>query len=141
MSPEEVLLKSAVIDDGPGRSRVSYYGDISTHRQPTPADMTAAKEIFRVLKREFPGHPWSVEVDAKEGWAKIGILQLLGPNWTMFMKFEDWTDQKVRDLAGQLLERFKIPRSTIDIAAYMSADSKIPLLGCFRAKDRHRIPT
>lgn len=138
---EEVLLKSAVIQDGRRRTRVSYYGDLSTSRQPTPADITAAKEIFRVLKAHYPGHPWTVEVDATEGWAKIGILELLGPNWTMFMKFEDWTDHMVIKLGGELLERFKIGRCQIDIAQYMSAESRIPLLGSFRAKDRHRIPT
>lgn len=141
MFQEEVLLKSAVIEDGRRKTRVQYYGDLSTSRQPKPADITAAKEIFRVLKANYPGHPWSVEVDATEGWAKIGIIELLGPNWTMFLKFEDWTDQKVRDLGGQLLERFRMPRSTIDIAHYLSAESKIPLLGSFRAKDGHRIPT
>lgn len=138
---EEVLLKSTVIEDGRRNTRVRYYGDLSTSRQPTQADIKAASEMFRVLKAQFPGHPWSVEVDAKEGWAKIGIIELLGPNWTMFMKFEDWTDNMVVKLGGELLERFKIPRSTIDIASYMSADSKIPLLGSFRAKDGHRIPT
>lgn len=138
---EEVLLQSAVEQDGRRETRVRYYGDLSTSRRPSAADKRAATEIFRVLKQHFPGHPWSIEVDAKEGWAKIGIIELLGPNWVMFLKFEDWTDARVMQLAGELLERFKMPRSSIDIAAYMSAESNIPLLGNYRAKDGHRIPT
>lgn len=133
---EERLLKSAVVDG----MRLDYYADLSTHEKPTPADMTTAREIFRVLKREYPGHPWSVEVHASEGWAKIGLTALLGPNWGWMIHLDRYTDQDILKAGGEILERFKIPRSTIDIAAYMSASSKIPLLGCFRAKDRHRIP-
>lgn len=138
---EDVLIQSTVLDEGRRRTRVRYHADMGPGRKkPTASEMKTANEIFRVLKAHYPGHPWSIEVDEAGGWAKIGIIELLGPNWGMVVHLDTWTDHQVKDYAGQLLERFKIPRSTIDIAAYMSAERKIPLLGSFRAKDKHSIP-
>lgn len=140
MFQDDVLLKSATVEAGRGKSRVRYLADLSTSRRPTAADMEAASKILRVLNDHYPGHDWMIEVDATEGWAKIGILMLLGPNWTMFLKFEDWTEARVMKLGGEILERFKIKRGWIDPVGYADAAAKNPLMGMYRARDAKRIP-
>lgn len=149
MFVEEVLLKESHIEAGPrgALQRVRWVGDMSDGKGPSPAETAAAKGIFAVLARHYPGHPWSLEVNGehhfgryKGGYGKLGIMQLLGPHWGMIVHLDSWTEHQVMDYAGQILERFKIPRSTLDIAYYMSAAAKIPYIGRFRARDAHRIP-
>jgi len=114
-------------------------GDISK----IPDEITICKAIGRVLYAEYPGHAWHVEVNAEQGFAKITIPALLGRtlNWGYVLHLDsDLSRKAVIEAGGHILERFNIPRSTVDFAAYAAAEQKIPLLGNFRASHRRIIP-
>lgn len=137
---QEVQIADRVVD---GR-RVRLFGEASPFdgtMKAVPAELTMCKGIGRLLEFHYPGHPWAVEVNVKQGYAKISIPDLLGPNWGYVILLNGMTDKAVIEAGGHILERFKMPRNKIDVAAYLSLESKIPLLGIFRARDRDRIPT
>lgn len=121
--------------------RASRDGDISK----IGAEVTIAKAIGRVLQSHYPGHPWFVEVMADQGVAKITIPPLLGMNFGYILHLDkldsDAGMKSVVEAGGHILERFEIPRSTIDLAAYIAAEEKNPLTGFFRASHADRIPT
>jgi hypothetical protein len=140
---EEVHLKTAVVGEGRNQRRVRLYGEASPFdgtMKAVPAEITMCKGIGRLLEFHYPGHPWAVEVNMKQGYAKVSIPDLLGPNWGYVILLSDMSDQMVVKAGGEILERFKIPRNRIDVAHYLSLETKLPLLGRYRAKDGNRIP-
>jgi hypothetical protein len=105
-----------------------------------PAELSICKEIGRVLNAAYPGQPWMVEVDLDQGMAKVGIPPLLG-SWTYNFYLDRISDEGLKKAAGEILERFKIPRSGVDFAAYMQAEKDIPMIGRYRGGHRALIPT
>lgn len=88
-----------------------------------------AKEIVVRLQHHYPGHAWECAVDARHGGAQLRIAILMTGPQCYFMRFDDLAtvnefNRRVRDAGGELLERFRIPRSTFDINAYVAARPK-----------------
>jgi hypothetical protein len=83
-------------------------------------DMQMARGIGRYLHSLYEGHFWQVEVDSKQGYAAITIPLLLG-NWKWKIPLTELSQAMVRKAGGEILERFKIPRSTIDVGAFLGA--------------------
>lgn len=141
---EQVLLRTAKVDHGRNKGMtVRLYGEASPFdgtMDRVPAELALCKRMGRVLDFHYPGHPWAVSVDIRQGVAQISIPALLG-NWAFILHLDgDTSDQMIVRAGGEILERFHIPRSTIDVAAYMKAFKANPLTGLFRASDRKRIP-
>jgi hypothetical protein len=141
---EQVLLKTVDVQHGRNRGmRHRVYGEASPYSgnaEKLPAEIALCKRIGDTLSHAYPGHPWMVSANSDQGIAQIGIPVLLG-NWTWnFHMDKDITDEDVVRAGGEILERFKIPRSTIDIAAYLSALKSVPMIGRYGAKHGHLIP-
>lgn len=84
------------------------------------ADLTTTKWVAEVLHSHFRGHFWSVEVSSHQGLCRIGIPVLLG-NWTWNIPLPLLTHAMVLKAGGEILERFNIPRSSLDVAAFVKA--------------------
>jgi hypothetical protein len=83
-------------------------------------DRATAAGVFRLLQTSYRGHFWRVEVDSHQGVCTITIPVLLG-NWKYIIHLDKLTPQAVIRAGGEILERFKIPRSAIDVAAFCEA--------------------
>jgi hypothetical protein len=84
-------------------------------------DLMVAKAITRVLLSQYRGHFWVVECNRAQGIAWISIPLLLG-NWKhVFHLSEDITPAMIIRAGGQILERFNIPRSNLDVASFIAA--------------------
>jgi hypothetical protein len=84
------------------------------------ADMDMAKQVGECLHKHYRGHFWAVHVDSKQGVCLISIPVLLG-NWKYLIKLRDLTPLAVFNAGGEILERFNIPRSALDVAAFCEA--------------------
>lgn len=142
------LIDAERVKLGRGAMRVESYGERASRDGDTSKinfEVTLCKAIGRVLYSHYPGHPWAVEVMADQGIAKITIPPLLGVNWGYILHLDkldsDAGMKSVIEAGGHILERFNIPRSTINLAAYITAEEKNPLAGFYRAKHGNRIPT
>lgn len=140
---ESVLVRDVKVQHGRNRGmRHRLYAEADPFTNTTervPAELALCKRIGDLLSKHYAGHPWMVNVDAKQGIAQISIPVLLG-NWSYILHMDKIDDQVIVKAGGEILERFKIPRTTIDIAAYLTALDTIPMIGNFRARDRQRIP-
>lgn len=122
--------------------KVKLTGERSFHHgaDKIPAEAALCKRIFNVLNAHYNGHAWAVEVDFGQGMAKITIPSILGFNFGYLIRLDELDRKAIIRGGGEILERFKIPRSTVDINAYMDAKARIPLLGHFRAGSGRLIP-
>lgn len=77
------------------------------------ADMSLVRQIGDILYSEYM-QPWKVEVSHRQGIVKIGIPELMGEDqWYVIKIRELETDPSfrlVRRAAGEVLERYRIPR-------------------------------
>lgn len=140
-----VLMNSARLQLGRGKMDVKVYGERSSRDgtvEHVPAELRLCKEFANVLNRHYPGHPWSVEVMVDQSIATIGIPPLLGVNWAYVLHLDkiDVDYKQVVEAGGEILERFHIPRSGIDLAAYVAAIAANPLAGSYRSNHRKVIP-
>jgi hypothetical protein len=87
-------------------------------------DVDLARAIGAKLSEAFPGHPWFVEVDSVGGMVHISIPALMH-NWRFNLRLRDLASdpgwKAVIKAGGEILERWNIPRSTIDVAAFNAA--------------------
>jgi hypothetical protein len=143
---EPVLVRRSNEQQGRGVMQISTYVERQSRDDDGAGarEVTIAKAIGRLLAHHYPGHPWSVEVSIHGGYATIGIPPLLGPNWGYILHLNQIDTEsgmkRVVEAGGHILERFQIPRSGMDPAAYAAILKSNPLAGMYRAKDRHRIP-
>ena len=84
-------------------------------------DLMVAKAITRVLLSQYRGHFWVVECNRKQGIAWISIPLLLGEWKHVFRLSEDITPADIIRAGGEILERFNIPRSNLDVASFIAA--------------------
>lgn len=84
-------------------------------------DLMVAKAITRVLLSHYRGHFWVVECDSAQGIAWISIPVLLGDWKYIFHLSEDITPGMIIRAGGEILERFNMPRSNLDIASFIAA--------------------
>lgn len=83
-------------------------------------DMATCKWVGELLHSHYRGHFWMVKASSRGGLCQIGIPVLLG-NWTWNIPLKDLEPWLVIKAGGEILERFKIPRSSIDVAAFVEA--------------------
>lgn len=103
-------------------------------------DQQLAERIGLVLHNHYRGHFWKVHVDSAQGVAMIKLAVLMGDTEWFIIKLRDLfsdPDMKcVMRAGGNLLERHKMPRSTIDMGAFLSARTAAHKRG-----QRFRTPT
>jgi hypothetical protein len=108
------------------------------------ADMDLAAKCGAVIRFHYPGHHFQVVADHKQGIVRIRIPQLMrggaasGPWWYIVKIRElDQSLSAVKRACGELLERFRLPRSLINHADWMAAVRRQPLVV---TKDNNVVP-
>lgn len=98
------------------------------------ADVRLAMKFAEWLMAEFFHPGWYVEASFKEGIVKFNIPALMGETQWMTIRIRDLEDagpdarKLIRKYAGELLERFRIPRTMkFNEADFASALARNPL--------------
>jgi hypothetical protein len=114
-------------------AKLNYeHPDLGDDPRPDPhayADIALARKIGETLQYHYGGHPWYVEVEHIHGIAKVSIPSLMG--WTSY--FVIHLDRLASDpgmkivvkAGGEILERYRIPRSGFDFFAFADACKKV----------------
>lgn len=80
----------------------------------------------------FPGHPWEVYADHKQGIVSISIPALMGATHKGIIPIrllvnEGVLRKCVLKVAGEILERYNLPRSRFSPDEFLRALSDVPL--------------
>lgn len=99
--------------------------DDQERRGPLPSDMTLARELADLLLAHYPGHPWIVQVDSKQGVAVIKHPFITGPHIGYVIHLRNLHADPKRRLAirggGEILERWNVPRGGMNMADIVAA--------------------
>lgn len=98
-----------------------------TGEGPRLLDLDLAKRLAGHLTKHYPGHPWAVNVDSRQGIATVQNMRLSG-RWGFMLKlrdlaYEDEIAREAKQAGGELLERYRLSR------------------GRFRANEYETLPT
>lgn len=100
------------------------------------ANMDMAKRIHSVLTFHYPGHPWHVASNLRHGIVQIGLPTFT--SWTYNIRVAELkADPKmnaVKKGAGEMLERYRMPRAGFDIPHYLDAQAKFKPLVNYNRK-------
>ena len=99
------------------------------HRE---ADMSLCLLSFNTLQLHYPGHFWRIEVDSKQGLAKIQIHQLMGDTLWYAIRLDESDNHNdyrkaVIKAGGAILERYGLPRSGMDVDKFREARAMTPI--------------
>lgn len=125
----------------PKRATYVRPGEGNEHDPHAQADVTLTYRIAGVLERHYPGHPWLVEADTRQGVAMISIPLFMGQHKYVLHVAALATDPTLRSVAragGEILERYRIPRQRFSPADFISARDALPL---HRLGRRGHVPT
>lgn len=95
------------------------------------ADLALVKEVARVLFDHYWHPGWRVEASHKEGLVRFNIPALMGDDQWGVVRIRDLeTDpafKTVVRVAGEILERYRIPRAGFNEADFNAAIARHPL--------------
>lgn len=88
-------------------------------------DRDTARLMSDWLEREYPGHKWVTTSDIAQGVVYFNLAILMGTDkwWVVNLRTHDIIDGMKRG-AGQLLERYKLPRGRFDLDSFLEARAK-----------------
>lgn len=118
------------------RKNISTVG-FTTHTKPGDVEgpdpcaaweQTACRMIGGVLMNKYRGHDWMVEVDKRQGIAKVWINALMNPSVPYVLHLKDLQPNDVMRAGGEILERFQIPRGDIDFGLVKDLRSRLGAL-------------
>jgi hypothetical protein len=92
------------------------------------ADIAAARAVRRILDVAYPGHDWEVVADSRQGYVAFRIPALMGLNWAYLIKGKDVTLEALLKGAGELLERYRLPRGKFNLDRFLEAREKHSVL-------------
>lgn len=108
-------------------------GDMKVDDPQARMKMAVAKWVGELLNRHYPGHAWHVEVKASKTGGLI-MIRLNGimpaDRWYCIQlndAFSDPSGHLVKRGAGELLERYRIPRGNFDLDHWRGALNAMPL--------------
>lgn len=84
------------------------------------ADQALLKRVGAILMEKYPGHQWSVWVSHQQGLVRWQIPILHGHFWYV-QRLAEYSDEAVVRGGGELLERFRMPRTHYDLASFLAA--------------------
>jgi hypothetical protein len=84
-------------------------------------DDRMARAIGRVLHQHYRGHDWNVWVSREIGIAKIWLSCLMNPQYPYVLHLAALQPRDVMRAGGEILERYGLPRSTIDFGLVKAA--------------------
>lgn len=123
-----------------GRMRVDGHSDgagIDTNARRQRLEMQWAKKVGDTLYEAYPGFMWAVtaHIDAKTAGVAISIPVLMGPATKYAIPLVNLVGgpsefkKRVLEAGGHILERFNIPRSGINVAAFLHARQHHAIIG------------
>lgn len=86
-------------------------------------DQSKAKWIAGVLEKAYPGYLWAVNADTRNNICSVNALTLSG-EWGFYLHLSeiDATGKKAKEMAGELLERYRVVRGAIDVDQVLSIE-------------------
>ena len=94
------------------------------------ADIRLTRQVADVIQRDFPGHAWLIEVSHKQGVVMISIPLFMGRHkWVIHIE-KMKTDPMMKSVilaAGEILERYRIPRQAFSLDNFLTALNSIPV--------------
>lgn len=83
------------------------------------AEKSLGSDILSILELHYPSHFWRVVVDIPQGIAHVSIPILMGPAKKYILHLDRIVSvpdlkRAVVTAGGEILERFKIPRASLD---------------------------
>lgn len=96
-------------------------GELDPHRE---FDLWVAGNVYRILRENFPGYPWSAKCNAEQGIVYFNIPALMGDTvfWTIRLgQWHDMSKTLVLDGGGKLLEMMDLPREGFEPASFERA--------------------
>jgi hypothetical protein len=93
------------------------------------AELRISHDIYSVLERHYPGHRWAVGADLRGEVAYLSIPALMGPLDKWVLHLENIMDPLQLSIAvmkagGEILERFRIPRASLEAGLGEFLDAK-----------------
>lgn len=129
----ETIRQDIVLKDAPGAHDqvvLSKYeapmdGDVAAVDPFKERDFEVARTMKKWLDREYPGHLWACIADLRQGIVKFNIPILMGIDqwWVVNLGTHDVIDG-LRMGAGQILERYRLPRGRFHLASFLEARAK-----------------
>ena len=111
-------------------------GDGDGYDPQAKAKMEIARWTGELLDRNYPGHPWFCEVIMARmgGVIKMQLRGLMPPDRWYVVKLSDVTSdpggrRTVLKGAGELLERYNIPRRGFSFDHWKEAHNRAPIKG------------
>lgn len=92
------------------------------------ADISLAKQVAGILSNAYPGYPWKVMSEIRQGFVAFQLPELMGPTLHAFIRLADWSNLNAKlilDTAGEMLERIDLPRGRCDMALYNEAKQRM----------------
>ncbi len=114
----------------PKRATYVRPGEGDEHDPHAQADVTLTYRIAGVLERHYPGHPWMVEANTRQGVAMISIPLFMGRHKYILHVAALASDPMLRSVVragGEILERYRIPRARFSASDFVSARESLPL--------------
>lgn len=93
------------------------------------ADLTLTGRVADVIQRHYPGHPWMIEVSHEQGVVMVSIPLFTGRHKYVIHINTLKTDPALRTViraAGEILERYRIPRNRFNVDDFLTALDGIP---------------
>ena len=111
---------------------------ITSHEAPCDADGNPAEDAFKefdlwranramsLLLMTYPGYPWQVKSDIKQGVVQISIPILMGiNNWYVINERLTPIDAyQVAYAGGEILERYSLSRTRFNVGSFLAAREK-----------------
>lgn len=99
-----------------------------------PWELAVARKAGAVLERHYPGHPFELRVDARQGVLMLRLNPLMGLHWHVIHLSTLAGDPAfcaVIRAAGEILERYQMPRARFSLDHFLAARAEVPpwLLG------------
>lgn len=99
-----------------------------------PWELAVVRKAGAIIERHYPGHPFEIRVDAKQGVLMLRLNPLMGLYWHVIHLSTLVGDPSYRAViraAGEILERYQMPRAGFSLDHFLAARAQVPpwLLG------------
>jgi hypothetical protein len=96
------------------------HGEYDVHKDYDMFVCTRTQALLGVL---YPGHMFCVRSDAKEHafYLSYPLLMGIGHWWFVNLKTDELTPYLIGNMAGEILERYRLPRGAWDEASFLDA--------------------
>jgi hypothetical protein len=88
-------------------------------------DRQVARGVHELLSKKYPGYPWSVRVDSRQGIIAFQLSDLMGATLHWVIRMSEYDGERAMNLViaggGELLERMGLHRGRMIPADYIRA--------------------